>query len=334
MADGKNFEPTPTWIARAKREGNVARSQELSAICGFAFGIVALAALLPEFGAVGSDWIAQTAADGSMHLDRALTFLALALLPLAAAGTGGLGATIVQERLVFVAPSFKAERLNPKEGLKRIFSREAVVAATRALLAFAIASAALVPTANEVFARGIGASNVPFMALLVRSAATRVIVSVLAVGALFSLVDVLIVRRRWKHKLRMNAHELKRDNKENEGDPLLRGRRRIMHRALNVGALARVKDAAFVLTNPTHIAIALDYRPPQVPVPRVLVRAVDESAQRVRELAAECGIPVVENVALARQLYALAQPGDEIPVETYIAVAEVVNALMQTGNRP
>jgi flagellar biosynthesis protein FlhB len=189
-----------------------------------------------------------------------------------------------------------------------------------------------VPTANEVFARGVGAADTPFMAVLIRAAAVRIVLSVIVVGALFAVFDVMIVRGRWRKKLRMNAYDLKRDNKESEGDPMLRGRRRMMHRSLNVGALVQVKNAAFVLTNPTHIAIALEYRPPDVPVPRVLVRAVDESAQRVRELAAASAVPVVENVALARELYALTKPGDEIPVESYVAVAEVVNALLKTGS--
>jgi flagellar biosynthetic protein FlhB len=332
VAESKPFEPTATWLARAKREGNVARSQELSAVCGFLMGAIAIAALLPAFGAVDADWIRQVAADRSIHPNVALALAAFAFVPLIAIAIGGLTASLLQERLAFVAPSVKAERLNPIEGLKRMFSREAVIAAARALLAFALAIAALVPTANEVFARGVGAADFPILAMLARSAATRIVLSVIVVGALFAIVDVFVVRGRWRKKLRMNAYELKRDSKENEGDPMLRGKRRVMHRMLGVGALASVRDAAFVLTNPTHIAIALEYRPPQVPVPRVLVRATDETAFRVRELANEHGIPIVENVALARQLYALAEPGDEIPVETYVAIAEVVNALMHAGS--
>ena len=330
----KPFEPTPTWLARAKREGNVARSQELSAVCGFLLGAVAIAALLPAFGAVDAEWIREVAADGSIRANVALALAALTSLPLIAIAIGGLTASLLQERATFVALSVKAERLNPIEGLKRMFSREAVISAARAFLAFALASAALVPTANEVFARGVGAADVSILAVLARSAAVRIVLSVIVVGALFAIVDVFVVRGRWRKKLRMNAYELKRDSKENEGDPMLRGKRRVMHRMLGVGALASVRDAAFVLANPTHIAIALEYRPPEVPVPRVLVRATDETAFRVRQLANEHGIPVVENVALARQLYGLVEPGDEIPIETYFAIAEVVNALLHAGSLP
>jgi flagellar biosynthesis protein FlhB len=86
-----------------------------------------------------------------------------------------------------------------------------------------------------------------------------------------------------------------------------------------------------VVANPTHVAIALDYRPPDVPVPRVLVRAADAAAAHIRELAARHGIPVVENVALARALYRDARAGDVIPHAHYVAVAEVVAALMRSG---
>jgi flagellar biosynthesis protein FlhB len=128
-------------------------------------------------------------------------------------------------------------------------------------------------------------------------------------------------------KLRMSFDERRREAKEQEGDPVTRGRRRSLHRALLRGSLARVSDAAFVVANPTHVAVALEYRPPDVPVPCVLVRAADAAAVRVRELAAERGIPVVENVALARALYRDARAGEAIPHAHYVAVAEVVAAL-------
>jgi flagellar biosynthesis protein FlhB len=329
MADSKPFDPTPTWIARAKREGNVARSQELSGVSGLLLGAIAIAFLVPAFAAVESGWIERTARDGAIRTDSVLPLLGIVAAILVIACAGGLTASVLQERPFFIFPKPKAERLNPVEGIKRMFSREAAVNGARALLAFTLVVAALVPTAREVFARGAGIAPWAFFAVLASSAAARIAGAVILVGGGFAIVDVLLVRARWKKKLRMSAYELKRDMRENEGDPYLRGKRRNMHRALGKGSLERVREAAFVVTNPTHIAIALEYRPPEVAVPRVLVRAADETAQRVRELAAAHAIPVVENVPLARELYALTQPGDEIPVETYLAVAEIVNSLLQ-----
>jgi flagellar biosynthetic protein FlhB len=331
MADSKPFEPTPTWIAKAKRQGNIARSQELCGICSLLLGTLAIAAFVPVFGAVARDWIARTATDAGLHVEAALPLTAIAIAVLLFAGAGGVTASILQERPFFIFPKFKAERLNPKEGLGRMFSREAAVSAARAVLVLALAAAALVPTARDVFARGAAVSPLIFLVSLAMSSAGRIVFAVLVVGGAFAIFDVILVRRRWRKKLRMNAYELKRDMRESEGDPRQKFKRRSMHRTIGRGSLGSVRKAAFVVTNPTHIAIALEYRPPDVAVPRVLVRAADETAGRVRELAAVHGIPLVENVSLARELYALTQPGEEIPIETYVAVAEIVNALAKRG---
>ena len=331
MAESKPHEATPNWLARAKREGNVARSQELCGLSAMLAAALAIAAVVPVFATIDASWISASAADGTPHLEHVAPLLVLLFATLFIAGCGGVTAGVLQERPFFVFPKLKAERLNPVEGVKRMFSREAAVASARALLAFALASAALVPTAREVFARGAGFATLAFFATLAASAAARIVLLVILVGAVFAVFDVLMVRRRWRKKLRMSTHELKRDMRESEGDPLLRGRRKVIHRRLNAGGLQTVRKAAFVVTNPTHIAMALEYRPPEVAVPRVLVRAADEVAQRVRELANEHGVPLIENVALARELYAQTVPGDEIPVETYLAVAEIVNALTKRG---
>ena len=331
MAESKPHEATPNWIKRAKKEGNVARSQELSGLSGLLVGSLAIGATLPSFASLESAWIARSAGDLEVHLDSVVplfTMLAALLLLVAAAG---VTASVLQERPFFIFPKLKPERLNPVEGIKRMFSPEAAVSAGRALLAFVLASVALVPTAREVFARGAGFATFAFFASLAASAAARIVLLVLAVAAGFAVFDVLLVRRRWRKKLRMSGQELKRDMRESEGDPLLRGRRKLMHRRLNVGALRSVKRAAFVVTNPTHIAIALEYRPPEVAVPRVLVRTADEAAATLRALAREHGVPLIENVSLARRLYEMTKPGDEIPVETYLAVAEIVNALTKQG---
>jgi flagellar biosynthetic protein FlhB len=331
MAESKPHEATPSWIARAKRQGNVARSQELSGLSGLLVGAIAIGSLLPLGAALEKTWIASSASDLTVHLETVGPLLALIAGLLILVALGGVTASVLQERPFFIFPKLKPERLNPVEGIKRMFSPEAAISAARAVLAFVLASVALVPTAREVFARGSGVATLAFFATLAASAATRIVLVVLAVGAAFAAFDVLLVRRRWRKKLRMSGHELKRDMRESEGDPMLRGKRKLMHRRINIGALRNVRKAAFVVTNPTHIAIALEYRPPEIAVPRVLVRTADEAAHSVRALAREHGIPLVENVSLARQLYALTAPGDEIPVETFLAVAEIVNALTKQG---
>jgi flagellar biosynthesis protein FlhB len=157
--------------------------------------------------------------------------------------------------------------------------------------------------------------------------AQRAIASAIGVASFFAVADFFLVRKRWMKKLRMSLYDLKKELAENEGNPQLRARRRARHRSLAAGALAQVRNAAFVVANPTHVAIALEYRPPEVPVPRVLVKAAEDVALRVREAAAELGIPIIEDVPLARTLFATSRIGSNIPHETFVAVAEIVMAL-------
>ena len=97
------------------------------------------------------------------------------------------------------------------------------------------------------------------------------------------------------------------------------------------GAIGRTREASFVVVNPTHVAVAIRYAPPAVPVPEILVRALDDAALRVKAIAREHRIPVVEDVALARLLFAHGESGRAIPPETYVAVAQVIAALAREG---
>jgi type III secretion protein U len=152
-----------------------------------------------------------------------------------------------------------------------------------------------------------------------------------AVGALFAVADYGLVMRRWLSSLKMTFDEFKRDMREQDGDPQARSRRRQLHRAISRGAIARTKDASFVVVNPTHVAVAVRYGPPDVPVPEILVRAVDAAALGVRAIAEREGIPIVQNVPLARWLFRVGEAGRPIPTETFVAVAEVIAALVREG---
>ena len=260
--------------------------------------------------------------------DVAGTIALVALVPLVATATAGTLCGAVQAGgLHFHAPTIKVERMNPKENIKRMFAGEAAVAAARAVLAFVVAVAFFIPTANLVFNRASGGGSLAALGSLATLGAQRAIASAIGVASFFAVADFLLVRKRWLKKLRMSLYDLRKELAENEGNPQLRSRRKARHRSLASGALAQVRNAAFVVANPTHLAIALEYRPPDVPVPRVLVKAAEDVALRVRAAAAELGIPIVEDVPLARTLYATARIGSNIPHETFVAVAEIVTAL-------
>lgn len=327
----KTFDAPPSRIAKARREGNLPRAQELGANVAFLAAALGVCAIAAPLGAVARDAL-RRAASGALVPSSAVAIVALALVPaIVAAASGAVAALVQSGGLVIVAPAVKFERLQPVEGLKRMFSREALTHGTRALCAFVLASLAMLPALRELASAGVVALQPQSIAQIAWNGATHVVWAAAAVGLVFAVAEYGVARRGWLRKLRMSFAELRRELKESDGDPLARSRRKAMHRNLLRGALAKVKDAAFVVVNPTHVAVALEYHPPAVPVPTVLVRAADEMASRVRELAREHGIPVIENVPLARALYRDGAVGEAIPYEHYVAVAEVVAALVRTG---
>jgi flagellar biosynthesis protein FlhB len=324
----KPFEATPRRVARAKREGNVARSSELCANVSFATAAATAVAAAPALAAVGSGSIVA-AARGVVPM-RCVFILAIGLLVVGCASLAGVLAGVLQSGGVTsagLAP--KLERLNPVEGLKRICSRETLARTLRATLAFALALAAMTPGIASSVAAMLRAATWRGSAAGAWKGAESVAAAAAAVGLCFSIAEYGAARGAWLRKLRMSFEERKREAKDEEGDAVARGRRRALHRLLLRGGLRRVKDAAFVVVNPQHVAVALEYRPPAIAVPRVLLRAVDELALRVRELARGYGVPVIEDAALARALHRDTRAGEPIPHAHYVAVAEVVAALLR-----
>jgi flagellar biosynthesis protein FlhB len=326
----KPFEATPQRLDKARREGNVARCSELGANAAFLAAGMALVASAPVIGALASRAIAR-ASTGAPGVD-AMAVFGVALLPITAAALAGAAVAIAQNGgIVFAVPSPKLQRLNPVEGLKRTISRETLSHAARAATAFALAGCAMVPALQATAAQAIAAASVPAVAAAVWSGAQRVAAAACFVGAAFAIAEYAAARRAWLQKLRMSFDERKREAKDQDGDPLERGRRRALHRSLLRGSVTDVEKASFVVVNPTHVAVALQYEPPSVAVPTILVRAAGDAAVRVRRIAAGKSIPLVENVTLARALYRDGRVGDPIDRVHFVAVAEVVAALSRAG---
>jgi flagellar biosynthetic protein FlhB len=142
---------------------------------------------------------------------------------------------------------------------------------------------------------------------------------------LLALADYLYQVWRHEKSLKMSKEEIKREVKETEGDQILKVRRRTMARSMaRRRMLLSVSDADVVVTNPTHIAVALKYDPEVAPAPMVLAMGARKVAKQIKDLALDAGVPVVENKPLARALYKTARVGLPIPVELYVAVAEIL----------
>jgi flagellar biosynthetic protein FlhB len=139
------------------------------------------------------------------------------------------------------------------------------------------------------------------------------------------LFDYVRQRRRWMSQMRMTKQEVRDEFKEVEGNPLIKMRiRRLQRDALRRRMMQEVPQASAVVVNPTHYAVALRYRVEEMAAPKVVAKGKNYLARRIRELAAEHGVPVVENPPLARALYQSADAGQEIPPALYQAVAEIL----------
>lgn len=160
----------------------------------------------------------------------------------------------------------------------------------------------------------------------------RVLVALFLIAGL----DLALTRRRFHQRMTMTRDEAKREYKEEEGDPLLRGRRRRRHRELVKGrAKTEVPKADALVVNPTHIAVAIRYRRGEGKAPRVLFKGKGTQAERMREIARESGIPIVQDIPLARLLYKRVKVGREVPAETYRAVAAILAFVYRvTGRNP
>ncbi len=326
----KPFEATPRRIAKALREGNVARSSELAANLAFAAAALTAMATAPVLAAAASN--AFVAGFAGRATPASALILAVACLPVGAAAlAGALGNLAQNGGLAALSIAVKLERLNPVEGVKRILSRETLAHSLRAALAFVCASAAMTPFVAWSCAASLQASSVGDVAATAWAAAREVAVAACTVGFCFAVGEYAAARRAWLRNLRMSFEERKREAKEEEGDAIARGRRRALHRALLRGGIGRLKEASFVVTNPQHVAVALEYRPPAVPVPRVLARAAEAAALHVRALAERYRIPVVEDVVLARALFRDGRTGEPIPAIHFVAVAEVVATLSRAN---
>ena len=231
--------------------------------------------------------------------------------------------------------AFKAERINPGAGLKRIFAVRGLVELFKALAKFlligGIAVAVLFSMADELMML----SRLPVMEALANSGRLIVFAFVMFSASLIVIAAIDVPFQAWDHmkKLRMTKQEVKDESKDTEGRPEIKGRMRQMQQeAAGKRMLEDIPIASVVVTNPTHFAVALKYEGESMGAPKVIAKGADHMAIRIREVANEHGIPLFEAPPLARSLFASTEIGDDIPEELYLSVAQVLTYIYQLDN--
>lgn len=342
--------PTPRRREEARRKGQVARTAELGTALVLLAGAWALRRGVSHIGAFAGDLMAQGLGGQLLPVEftiQGVTALfqhvawhtAVVLFPVGlAAATAGLLSQLVQVGFLFTGETLtpRLERINPIAGMKRIVSRRALVELGKALAKLAVVGSVAYGAlrgSTAMFPRLLESSPLG-AAAWVGGTVWRMAATTAAALLLIAILDYGYQRSEHERSLRMTRRQLKEELRQTEGDPLVR--RRIRERQRRIASqrmMQQVPTADVVITNPTHVAVALRYDAATMEAPVVVAKGAGHVARRIREVAMEHGVVVVEDVWLARTLYQSADIGDPIPENLYRAVARVLAFAYRVGRR-
>jgi flagellar biosynthetic protein FlhB len=261
------------------------------------------------------------------------TFMSIAMVmavPFAMFVAVALAATIMQTGFTFSTQKlgFNFERLNPLSGLGRMFSQQALVDLVKNIIKLAVVGGVAFVFVYPKFKsiQTIPLLETPAILAFLHSLIVRLIMAIAVIMAIIAGGDYFYQRFAFMKKLRMTKQEVKDEQKQTEGDPMVKARLRSlrMQRARQ-RMMAAVPKADVVITNPTHYACALKYDQGSMNAPTLVAKGQDFVALRIRQIANENNVPIVENPPLARALYATVDIDKEIPPQHYKAVAEVIS---------
>ena len=347
--EDKTEAPTPRKRTEAREEGQVARSAEVNAAAILITGLLLLKAIGPNLGTRLRDTMVHSLSsfpkgdlspvDVSTNLVRLLLDVGAALLPfIVGILVVGVTANVVQVGLHFSPKviQIKGVRLNPLNGLMGMFSTRAFVELGKSSIKIAVIALVIYSylrsRESEIAAMtgGTYLTTVRTIGDLTYQLLLRTAIVLLVIAAL----DYMYQRFNNEKQLKMTRQEVKDDMKRSEGDPQIKGKIRQRQReAAQRRMMSEVPKADVVVTNPTHYAVALKYEAEVRSAPIVVAKGLDLIAQRIKAIAEENNVPIVENVSLARTLYATVEIGDEIPAALYQAVAEILAYVFRLNQR-
>ncbi len=347
----KTFAPTPKRRSDAAKKGDVLRSRELATVAVTGAGALALyglgAWLNEGLGAVARAGLTfDAAALATFDPGEAFAAAAFAALPpVIALGLLVAAAAVASQMLLgegrFNAgnAAFKASRINPLAGFKRILGVQGLIELGKGLAKLALLGGIAWMWAKGRMHELLALGTLPLQAQVALGLeAITSLVGVLLIGLLvIAAIDYPLQRFQRDKRLKMSLQDMKEENKQAEGSPEMKSARRQRQRDLARGGVAKaMKDAQFVIVNPMHFAVALTYDPARAPAPLLLAKGRGETALAMREIAAETGLPVLEYPQLARAVYFTTRPNQMVREELYVALASLVAFVMalKRGTRP
>jgi flagellar biosynthesis protein FlhB len=339
----KTEDPTQKRLDDAHAKGDVAKSQEVNTWFMIAGATLVLSTFSGSVGGgistplrnlIANSWMIRTDGPALLALAQSLEYALLAAIgvPLLMLMLAALAGNMVQHRLVWSTESLKPKfsKVSPGAGFKRVFGKQAIANFFKGLFKLialgAVMTAVLWPERHrlEAFVR--------FDPAAIMGATTSLTIhlmgAVVAMLAAVAIADYFFQYWQWFERQKMSLQEMKEEFKQSEGDPHIKGRiRQLRMQRAKKRMMQAVPKASVIITNPTHYSVALSYER-GMSAPVCVAKGVDLMALKIREIAKEHDIPLVENVPLARALYATVEIDDEIPVEHYHAVAEIIGYVM------
>ena len=328
---------------RAKDQGQFAYSQELTS----AITLAACAATTfyymespAGFRSFFASMLQQaTTGDNSELIHQAGMYFLVAAAPVfIAAVVATLAGNFLQGLPVF-APEKAAlsfDKLNPIQGLSRLKTQLSWIQWLKLVFLVGVVGLVVWKTLSASWEQlvALPAHSIDSSNSIIRGLTIRIIAYITTAVGIMAIADFFIQRWRFEQSIKKTKAEVKEDMKALEGNPQIKGKiRSIQRETARRRMMTRVKDADVIVTNPTHYAVALEYKPEKMAAPRVIAKGRNLIAQKIKALGREHDIPTVENVPLARALYRLVDIGQEIPGDLYKAVAEVLAYVYKARKR-
>jgi flagellar biosynthetic protein FlhB len=346
--ESKTEEATPRKLAEARQKGDVAKSPDVAAVLSLmgAASVVLLSGgwfatsmaeqLLPFIAAphtmLGGLDAGAGVEIGAIAVWAFAPFLGVVML---ATIIGGVGGNVAQSGLIFTAEKLKPDwsKVSPLKGFARIFGPDGLVQFVKTFLKLLavglICWLVLRPHLRDL---ELMAAMPPAMILpLARDLAVALMLSTIVFLGFTAGADFLWQKHRFAERMKMTKEELKEDYKQSEGDPHIKAKlKQIRARRSRQRMMQNVPGATVIVTNPTHYSVALRYEPGEGdPAPICVAKGVDAVALRIREVGREHSVPIVENIPLARALYAAVDIDETIPREHFEAAAKVIGFVLQ-----
>lgn len=344
----KTEEPTQKRLDDARKKGDIAKSQDVPVWFILLAGAALIAAAQPLAGSIANPLFMLIDHPHEFELSNGGAQRLMSAILLALVGPMLVIFSIIIVFAIFghviqSMPLWTAEKIKPKfskisplGGFKRMFGPQGFMNLFKAILKLIAASVAVAfavwPSRNELMK--VGEMDISALPHIFQDKASRLFLAALVVVGFIAAIDFIFQKKNYMKKMRMSREDIKQENKQSDGDPQVKAKLAAIRRQRSQGRMmAAVPEATVVITNPTHYSIALKFDPETDAAPICVAKGVDEVALRIREIAKESNVPLVESPPLARALFATAELEQIVPREHFEAVAKVIGFVMRTGKK-